>query len=158
MARLENPLETEIMTDYSLESRGKVHAYLIKEYYLETNTQKSYTSEDGSFVLKVDVVNHQDKPVLDEANLKESITVSIDGEEKAYNVENGAAVISYQTDSTTKINMQVHINSSGNVIHYIKNTDTIELTVPVIEEEPDYTVLWIIIVVLCAVILFLSML
>lgn len=158
VARLENPLETEITTDYSLESRGKVHAYLIKEYYLETNTQKSYTSEDGSFVLKVDVLNHQDKPVLDAANLKESITVSIDGEEKAYNVENGAAVISYQTDSTTKINMQVHINSSGNVIHYIKNTDTIELTVPVIEEEPDYTVLWIVIVVLCVVILFLSIL
>ena len=33
-----------------------------------------------------------------------------------------------------------------------------ELTVPVVEEEPDYTVLWIVIISLCAVVLLLSVL
>ena len=42
------------------------------------------------------------------------------------------------------------------MIHYIQTTDTVELTVPVAEEEPDYTVLWIVIVSLCAVVLLLS--
>ena len=52
--------------------------------------------------------------------------------------------------------MEVDIKPSGNVIHYIKNTDTVELNVPVVEEEPDYTVLWIVIVTLSVIILSLS--
>ena len=156
VAELENPLEQQVIMDYCLESRGNVHTYLIKEYYLKTNMKKSYTSEDGSFALKVDVLNHQDKPVLDSENLKNDISISVNGEEASYDVENGTAVISYQTDTTTKIIMEVDINPSGNVLHYIKNADTVELTVPVVEEEPDYTVLWIVVVSLCVVILLLS--
>lgn len=156
VAELENPLEQQVIMDYCLESRGNVHTYLIKEYYLKTNMKKSYTSEDGSFALKVDVLNHQDKPVFDSENLKNDISISVNGEETSYDVENGTAVISYHTDTTTKITMDVDINPSGNVVHYIKNADTVELTVPVVEEEPDYTVLWIVIVSLCVVILLLS--
>lgn len=67
-------------------------------------------------------------------------------------------MVPYQTDKTTNVNVEVAILSSGNVIHYIETTDTVELTVPVVEEEPDYTVLWIVIILLCAVVLLLSVL
>lgn len=155
-AELENPLEQQIAMDYCLERRGNVHIYLIKEYYLKTDTEKSYTSEDGSFVLKVNVLNHQNQLVLDAADLKDNISISIDGEPRVYEVKNGIALIPYQTDVTTKINLEVDIDTSGNVIHYTKNIDNLELTVPVVEEEPDLTVLWVVIVALCAVVLLLS--
>ena len=56
------------------------------------------------------------------------------------------------------MNVEIAIQPSGNVVHYIKTADTVELTVPVVEEEPDYTVLWIVIISLCAVVLLLSVL
>lgn len=158
VAELENPLERQITMDYSLENRGNVHIYLIKEYFLKADMEKSYTSEEGIFTLKVNVVNHQDKPVLDSETLKNSISVLIDGQESSYEVENGTALVPYQTDETTNVNVEVDILSSGNVIHYIETTDMVELTVPVVEEEPDYTVLWIVIISLCAVALLLSVL
>lgn len=156
VAELKNPLEQQVSMDYSLENRGNVHIYLIKEYFLETDMEKSYTSEEGAFTLKVNVVNHQDKPVLDSETLKNNISVLINGQESSYDVENGTVMVPYQTDETTKVNVEVAIHSSGNVIHYIQTTDTVELTVPIVEEEPDYTVLWIVIVSLCAVVLLLS--
>lgn len=120
--------------------------------------EKSYTSEEGTFTLKVNVVNHQEKPVLDSETLKDSISVLINGKEASYRVENGTAMVPYQTDETAKVNVEIAIQPSGNVVHYIKTADTVELTVPVVEEEPDYTVLWIVIISLCAVVLLLSVL
>ncbi|MBO5030512.1 MAG: VWA domain-containing protein [Lachnospiraceae bacterium] len=158
VAELENPLERQIMMDYSLESRGNVRIYLIKEYFLQANAENSYTSEDGSFDLKVNVMNHQDKPVLDSDVLKRSTSIFINGEETDYDVEHGIAVVPYQTDKTAGINMEVDICFNGNVIHYIKNQETIELTVPIVEEEPDYTILWIVIASLLAAIFLLSVL
>ena len=158
VAELENPLERQITMDYSLENRGNIHIYLIKEYFLEADMEKTYTSEEGVFTLKVNVVNHQGKPVLDSETLKNNISVLIDGQESPYEVEKGTALVPYQTDKTTNVNVEVAILSSGNVIHYIETTDTVELTVPVVEEEPDYTVLWIVIILLCAVVLLLSVL
>lgn len=73
-------------------------------------------------------------------------------------MENGTAMVPYQTDETAKVNVEIAIQPSGNVVHYIKTADTVELTVPVVEEEPDYTVLWIVIISLCAVVLLLSVL
>ena len=158
VAELENPLEQQVFMDYSLESRGNVHIYLIKEYFLEADMEKAYISDEGVFTLKVNIVNHQDKSVLDSETLKNNISVLINGQESSYDVENGTVIVPYQTDKTTKVNVEVAIRSSGNVIHYIQTTDTVELTVPVAEEEPDYTVLWIVIVSLCAVVLLLSVL
>ena len=158
VAELENPLERQITMDYSLENRGNVHTYLIKEYFLKADMEKSYTSEEGTFTLKVNVVNHQEKPVLDSETLKDSISVLINGKEASYRVENGTAMVPYQTDETAKVNVEIAIQPSGNVVHYIKTADTVELTVPVVEEEPDYTVLWIVIISLCAVVLLLSVL
>lgn len=158
VAELKNPLEQQVSMDYSLENRGNVHIYLIKEYFLETDMEKSYTSEEGAFTLKVTVTNHQGKPVLDSGSLKNNISILINGQETSYDVENGIALIPYQTDRTTNVTVEVAICSSGNVIHYIETSDTVELTVPVVEEEPDNTVLWIVIVVLCAVVLLLSVL
>lgn len=152
VAKLENPLEKQVVFNYCLENKGNVYTYLLKEYYLETDMEKFYTAEDGSFVLKVEVLNHQGKPVLDAHDLENNISISIDGEQKAYDVESGTAVILYQADSTRKINVEVDISSSGNIIHYTPNTDIVELAVPVVE-KPDYTVLCIVIVVLSAIII-----
>ncbi len=158
VAELENPLERQVVMDYSLENRGNVHIYLIKEYFLKTDLERSYTSEEGNFTLKVNVVNHQEKFVLDSEAFKNNILVFIDGQKTPYNVENGMAMVPYHADSTTKVNVAVQMVPSGNVIHYEKNADTVELTVPVVEEGPDYTVLWIVIVSLCAVVIVLSIL
>ena len=154
VAKLENPLEKQIIFDYCLTNRGNIHTYLMKEYYLKTDMEKSYTAEDGSFVIKIDVLNHQERSVLDAYDLKDNISVFINGESKAYDVENGTAVISYQTDKTTKINVEVDVGRYGNIIHYTPSTEVLELTVPVVEET-DYTVLYSVVLALSAIIILL---
>ena len=73
VAKLENLLEQQVFMDYSLESRGNVHIYLIKEYFLEADMEKAYISDEGVFTLKGRFVNHQDKSVLDSETLKNNI-------------------------------------------------------------------------------------
>lgn len=156
VARLKNPLEEKPGLEYTLAKRGNVRAYLVKEYYLTAETQKPYVSEDGEFVIKTDIVNHQGKPVLEEGHLRDFISVSINGNAESCDVENGSAVIRYRTDQTITVKPDAVISIPGSIIHYKNNTDTIELAVPAVEEETDYTVLIAVVAVLAFAVLFLT--
>lgn len=154
-AKIENPLEEQITVDYSMEKKGNVRIYLIKEYFMEVNTEKAYISEDGSFALKVDVLNHQDKSVLDADNLREGVSISIDGENVSYDVVDGRAVVPYQTAETREVIIKADINFTGSIIHYEEKADTVELTVPIVEESPNYTMLYIVLGALCLAVIIL---
>lgn len=156
VARLENPLEEKPKLEYTLAKRGSVRAYLVKEYCLTAETQKPDISETGVFLIKTDIVNHQGKPVLEEGHLKNFISVSINGKPEPFDVENGSAVIRYRTDQTTTVKPDTAISIPGSIIHCINNTDTIELTVPAVEEETDYTVLIAVVAILAFTVLFLA--
>lgn len=157
VAKLENPLEEQITVDYSIEKKSNVRIYLIKEYFMELNMQNTYTSEDGSFALEADVLNHQDKSVLDADHLKENISISIDGENVPYDVVDGKAVFLYQTAKTRKVNIEVNINIPGSIVHYVGKADTVDLIVPIVEKKTDYRMLYIVLCALCfAVILLFS--
>ena len=157
VAELKNPLEKQIVLDYRLENRGNVRIYLIKEYYLKTNMEKSYTAEDGRFSLRAEVLNHQGKSVLGETDIRESVSIFLDGKQETYEVKNGTAIIPYTADQTTTLNVRVDIDSPGSIIHFDNREYAVTLTVPVVE-EPDYTLLWIVVVVLSAVIFLLTVL
>ena len=157
VAELKNPLEKQIVLDYRLENRGNVRIYLIKEYYLKTNMEKSYTSEDGRFSLRAEVLNHQGKSVLGETDIRECVSIFLDGEQETYEVKNGTAIIPYTTDQTTTLNVRVDIHSPGSIIHFDSREYAVTLTVPVVK-EPDYTLLWIVVVVLSMVIFLLTVL
>lgn len=155
---LKNPLEQNVTINYSLKDRSNVHIYLIKEYFLEADIERSDTSENGAFALQVNVLNHKGKSVLDSQILKDSISFYVDGEKAFYNVEDKTAVILYETDGTAGVTVEIAVQPSGNVIHYLKKTDTVELTALDATQEPNNMVLWLVIAALSAVILLLSVL
>ena len=153
VAKLENPLEEQITVDYSMENKGNVRIYLMKEYFMEVNMEKTYTSEEGSFALRVDALNHQDKPVFDEDHLRKGISISIDGKNVPYDVVDGTAVVPYQAAETQNVTVAVDMDFAGSILHYEGEAETVELIVPVIEEKPDYRILYIVLGVLCLVII-----
>lgn len=157
-ADLLNPMERQISIDYVLEERANIHAYLVKEYALSAQIKPAYTSETGNFQIQVTVLNHEHKPVLDAEELKEQITILLDGTNVRYRVEQNMAVVSYQTAKSKHAELEVKAKGSGTIFHTSQMSGRVELTVPVIEEEPDYTVLWIVVAVLGAVLLLLTVL
>ena len=148
VAELTNPMQDEVVIDYILEERVGVHAYLIKEYDLKAEIGQAYTSGSGDFDIEVSVLNHQGRQVLDAEHLKDAITISINGTDTEYRVENKTALLAYKTDATESISIEVQAEASGNMIYTSSMAGIVELTVPVVEEKPDYTVLWIVIGVL----------
>ncbi len=143
MAKFSNPMEKQVVVDYVLENRAGVHIYLMKEYELKASIGKAYTSEDGVFEIEADIINHQGKRVLDAENLKDKVTVAVDGKPADYRVEEKRAFIPYQTTETEDIAVDVNIDPAGCMIHFTKMSGMVKLTVPIAEEEkPDYTVLW----------------
>ncbi|MDE6914006.1 MAG: VWA domain-containing protein, partial [Lachnospiraceae bacterium] len=144
VAKLENPLEEQITVDYSMENKGNVRIYLMKEYFMEVNMEKTYTSEEGSFALRVDALNHQDKSVFDADHLRKGISISIDGKNVPYDIVDGTAVVPYQAAETHNVIVAVDMDFAGSILHYEGETETVELIVPVIEEKPDYRILYIV--------------
>lgn len=144
VAKLENPLEEQITVDYSMENKGNVRIYLMKEYFMEVNMEKTYTSEEGSFALRVDALNHQDKSVFDVDHLRKGISISIDGKNVPYDIVDGTAVVPYQAAETHNVIVAVDMDFAGSILHYEGETETVELIVPVIEEKPDYRILYIV--------------
>ncbi len=156
VAQLQNPMEKQAVMDYCLEGRGNTHAYLIKEYYLETEMDSSYTSEDGSFSIEVNVLNHQGQLILDADDIRQMVSVLVDGEEQGFEISGKTAVIPYQTSETRDVTVEIEIDSSNSVLHYDSKPQQVELIVPVTEKQPDYTVLWIVVAALCGIIAVLS--
>lgn len=144
VATLYNPLETQVGLDYELTDKGKVHAYLIKEYEFEWNVTDSYTSETGNFEIEVEVTDHQGRRILDAENLAGTIGFSVDGGEEEFTINDGKAVISYLTSLTQNVSIMADFSRVNGIVHSSLQEKAILLNVPVVEEKPDYTILWIV--------------
>lgn len=156
VAKLTNPIQEEVVIDYILESRAGAHAYLIKEYDLKAEIGQAYTSENGDFEIEVNILNHQGRQVLDAEHLREHITFFIDGVNTTYRVEGKTAILAYQTAETENISVEAQADVPGSIIHTSSMIGNVEMTVPIIEERPDYTVLWIVIGVLTVALILLA--
>lgn len=156
VAELTNPLETSISVDYTLSERGGVHAYLIKEYELQSTAKSTYLQDQDAFQIEVNIVNHKNKNFLDADNTSSATNILIDGQTTGYEVNNGTAVINIPADESKNITLDIDFTGNNSMIHCDELVHQLKLTVPVIEEEPDYTVLWIVLIALCIVILFLT--
>lgn len=152
---LKNPLETQIGVEYTLEKKGKVHAYLTKEYAFEVRMQNAYTSETGKFDIAVEVLDHQGKRIFDAKNLTAGVGISIDGNRKKFDLKEGKAILPYETAATKEIEVAVDFADINGVVYCDASSRIIKLNVPIAEEEPDYKVLWIVLAVLGGVILLL---
>lgn len=157
VVRLTDPLQKEVLLDYTLKEKGTVHTFLIKEYKLNIKADRLCHSENGRFRVEADLRNHLDQSILDMESVCDAVSILIDGEETDYIVENGKAVWRYQTDHTRDIMVSVDMSRMDGIIYCEEPEYMVRLAVPapVMMREPDYTVLWAVLAALLTVIVLL---
>lgn len=155
VAKLTNPMERQLVVEYTLENKESVRIYLMKEYDLQTQAEILHT-DAGAARIEVAIKNHQGKNVLEASDIKEGTVILLNGEQKDYGVENGKAVLSYEPMETGKIELEAITRIPGSIVYNHSMKDSIELTMPTDEEGMDYRVLWIVIISLIIVLLFLT--
>lgn len=153
VAKVTNPLENHFFMEYMLKEKAEVRFYLIKEYNLQVQAERSYTSETGVFEIETSIKNHQGKSVLDAEDLKKETVILLNGKAADYKVEKGNALLAYETMESENVTIEVITKPPGSIIHSTSMTDTVELIVPAVEKEQDYRVLWIVLITLFSVLL-----
>lgn len=141
-AVLQEPLGDQALLDYTLSDRGKIHIYLVREYELEVRDKSRYLPEEKNMLITVDIRDHRGTKLLENPDAEKNVEVSLDGKAVNYKIKDGVMQIRKPMTETKKAVLSVDFGKMNSVIHCKNREREIELVVP--EEEPDYTILWIV--------------
>ncbi len=154
---LEHPLEDTVELQYALAEKGRMTAYLVKEYDLSVSAEASYMSDTGCQQIKIRVVNSEGKDILEDTEVRNAIAIYIDGEKVPYEVSGGSAVITWFSESSGEIDINVDYGGLNSRVYCDNAQSSLWLEVPQEEpmEEPEeggesYFWLYVVIAGVCA--------
>lgn len=151
VAKLREPLDQQVVLEYTLSDRGRIRAYLLKEYELTVSSQSKYLPEEHSMRVTVDILNHREKEFMENPDAEEKVDVLLDGKSVDYTIEDGKIQFLYPIKKTKKAQLTIDFKKLNSKVHCEQMTQEIKLVVP--EEKPDYRILLSVLAGLCAVIL-----
>lgn len=145
------PVEDEIDLQYTTSEKGKIRAYLVKEYEFFVDMAAAYSSEVLGHVVEVHVVDAKGNAVFEDEDLKDKIDIYIDGNSSEYTVERGRAVIVRQIKENQEIQVQVVFKKLGGIVFRSGEEKTLYLELPPVEpaepEEESNPYIWLYIVI-----------
>lgn len=154
---LEHPLEDTVELQYVLAEKGRMTAYLVKEYNLAVSAEASYIPETGCQQIRIQVVNSEGKDILEDTEVRDAVTIYIDGEKVPYEVSGGSAVINWFAESSGEIDLDVDFGGLNSRVYCGSAQSSLWLEVPSEEEaeEPEeeqvsYFWLYVVIAGVCA--------
>ena len=132
---LANPSADEVKIQMNADSPMDVSAYLTAEYEYELNADYTYAQEEQTADIRLKITNHNGQDML-EGHLKDGgVQVRLDGREQTYRIADGALCISKRYEQNATASLRVIFD--GLYGNYYGNTEeTVEIIVPLIEEEP----------------------
>lgn len=148
---LDQPMEENVNLQYTLAEKGRMNAFLVKEYSLAVSAEATFQPDLNAQCIQVGVVNSSGKDILENENIRENINIRIDGEKVQYEVHQGKAFITYPTEVSRTINLLVDLSSMNSIVSCQGAETDLWLEVPLPEEpekEPDYFL--IVVLILCA--------
>lgn len=154
---LEYPLEDTVELQYVLAEKGRMTAYLVKEYDLAVSAEASYIPETGCQQIRIRVVNSEGKDILEDTEVRDAVAIYIDGEKVPYEVSGGSAVITWFAESSEEIDLEVDFGGLNSRVYCGSAQSSLWLEVPPEEplEEPEedevsYFWLYVVIAGVCA--------
>lgn len=154
---LEHPLEDIVELQYVLAEKGRMTAYLVKEYDLAVNAAASYIPETGCQQIRIRVVNSEGRDILEDTEVRDAVAIYIDGEKVPYEVSGGSAVINWFAESSAEIELGVDFGGLNSRVYCGSAQSSLWLEVPPEEpvEEPEedgvsYFWLYVVIAGVCA--------
>lgn len=147
---LERPIEEVVNLQYTLTEKGRMNAYLVKEYDLTVSAEASYVEEAGCQQILVHVVNSDRKDILEDQDIREAVSIYIDGEKVSYEVSQGKAVITWPTEASREAALKVDFSGLNSLVYCEGAESSLWLEVPPPEppeedHSPQY--LWLCVVI-----------
>lgn len=135
---LEHPLEDTVDLQYAMAEKGRMNAYLVKEYDLTVSAEASYMPETGCQQIQVRVINSEGKDILEDPEIRDAVAIYIEGEKAPYEVSNGSAVITRFEESSREIDINVDFEGLNSRVYCDSAQSSLWLEVPPVElpEEP----------------------
>lgn len=158
---LQNPSGDEVKIQMSADSSMDVSAYLTAEYDIDVSADYTYTSSVRTANMGLKITNQNGLDLLD-GHLKDGgVQLYLDGEQQTYQMTGGALRLSrqYERDATVKLRVAFD-GLYGN--YYGDMEETVEIQVPVVEEEPPEPEIdwffWLVLVVFAVALLIIVVL
>lgn len=161
VVHLDSPIEKDVALQYTLAEKGKVSAYLTKEYHLSVDMEASYEEELLQHIINVRITDAEGNNILADKGICEKIEIYINGSCCNYTVEQEKAVIHYQVEESQEISLKVDFSNLNSVVFCSDAEGNLLLELPPPEPEDDgMQYFWLCVVVsgVCVVFAILSFL
>ena len=148
---LDQPMEENVDLQYTLAEKGRMNAFLVKEYSLTVTAEATYQPERNAHCIQVIMDDPIGKDVLENENVRDNIRIQIDGEKVPFEVRQGKVYITCRLEVSQSINLFVDLSGLNSIVNCQGAETSLWLEVPLPEEpeeEPDYFL--IAVPVLCA--------
>lgn len=154
---LEHPLEDTVDLQYAMAEKGRMNAYLVKEYALSVSAEASYIPEAGCQQVRVRVTNSEGKDILEDPEIRDAVVISIDGEKVPYEVSQGRAVISWYKEDSGEIDIDVDFKGLNSRVYCDSTQNSLWLEAPPeelpeepVEDEAPYYWIYVVTAGVCA--------
>lgn len=145
---LEQPMEETASLQYTLAEKGRMNAYLVKEYHLTIQADASYINETGCQQIIVHAINSNGKDILEDPELRKVIGIYIDGKKASLEASQEKAVINWPAESSGNVTLKVDFRDLNSLVYYESAESTLWLDVPDAQGKSDgIQYLWLFIVV-----------
>lgn len=144
VVELYNPASEEVKIQMSSEQGMDVNAYLTAEYDFFITTENAYIPKTQTAEIRLALLNHNGKNLLDGHMKDGDFKVYLDDEEQTYSISDGKVHVRKQFEQDAVVTLKVSFGSLyGN--YYGISTAQETIIVPEIEveeEEPEETIDW----------------
>lgn len=156
---LHHPMEENVNLQYALEERGKINAYLIKEYYFTVEMDAIYEQELLKHIIQVRILDSEGESILTDEEICEKIDIYVNGNRSDYTLEQGTAIISQLINEKQEITVRVDFDGLNSEVFCSGSEKKLLLELPPPEpiEQDDIQYFWLCIVVtsVCGIFVFL---
>ena len=158
---LDHPMEEIVNLQYTLTEKGRVNAYLVKEYNLAVSAEASYVPETDCQEILIRMVNSDGKDILEDQDIREAVSIYIDGEKASYEISQGKAVITWPAEISREVSLKVDFDGLNSLVYCESVESSLWLEVPppeVIEEDDSPQYFWLCVVVAGVCVVFIVLL
>lgn len=158
---LEQPLEDAVSLQYTLAEKGRLNAFLVKEYSLAVSAAATYVPETGNQQLQIRVVTSDGRNILENQEVRDAVNIYIDGEKTPYEVSRGIAVITWPAETSKEITLRADLSGLNSVVYCEGTESSLWLEVPVPEQEKedhDIRYFWLCVVIAGVCVVFVILL
>lgn len=136
---IDAPVQERLNLQYQLAEKGKISAYLTKEYRISVGMEALQGQDAGQYTIGISIDDAEGRPVLADADIREKITIYVNGDQMPYTVEQGKAIIPYTVDHTQEVAVRVDFSGLNGTVFSRGEEGSLLLEMPPPVEQEEGT-------------------